>query len=162
MAKNDVSKLLWAPWILAIAFVGLLVLIALDVLMSDVKALDIITTLLPAFLTLVMLILARKKPALLGVFFLVFAAAFAAYLIGTGTVSRDAFALICGIPGVIGVLFILLTKKPAKAVKTVAVTAAADAPDEAPADETAYEAAEEAAEETAGAETGDPAEDSAE
>lgn len=155
MAKKDVSKLLWAPWILAIAFVGLLVLIALDVLLDDVDALDIIATLLPAFLTLVMLILSRKKPALLGVFFLVFAAAFAVYLIATGTSSKDAFALICGIPGVIGILFILLTKKtPAKAVPAAAsvplpVDESAEVPAQAPVEESAEEPAEESPEDAA-------------
>jgi len=158
MAKKDVSKLLWAPWILAIAFVGLLVLIALDVLLEDVTALDMLSTMLPAFLTLVMLILSRKKTALIGVFFLVFAAAFAAYLIGTSTESKDAFALVCGIPGVIGVLFILLSKKPVKAVSAAAAPAAVEAkvaapaetPADAPAEEPATQAAvEEVAEETA-------------
>lgn len=151
MAKKDVSKLLWAPWILAIAFVGLLVLISLDVLLKDVAALDAIATLLPAFLTLVMLILSRKKTALLGVFFLVFSAAFAAYLIGTGTESKDAFALVCGIPGVIGVLFILFSKKPVKSAKAVEAKAAAPAetPAEVPTGEPAAQAVEEVAEETA-------------
>lgn len=149
MAKKDVSKLLWAPWILAIAFVGLLVLISLDVLLEDVTALDTLATLLPAFLTLVMLILSRKKTALTGVFFLVFAAAFAVYLISAGTSSKDAFALMCGIPGIIGVLFILLTKKtPVKTVPTAAapVQATVETPVEVPAEEPVVEPAEAPAE----------------
>jgi hypothetical protein len=163
MAKKDVSKLLWAPWILAIAFIVLLVVVALPDIKGSKDTLERLTAVFPAFITLVILILSRKKTALLGVFFLVFAAAFAAYLIGTGTGATDAFSIMCGIPGIIGVLFILLTKKPAKAVSAAAAAEAkaaaqVEAPAEVPAEEPAVEAAEEVAEEAAEETAEEPAE----
>jgi hypothetical protein len=144
MAKKDYSKLLWAPRFLAVSFVVLLVVVYLANLKDGASTTDKVADLLPAILTFVVIAATWKRASITGIYFLLFAVLFAIYFIFSKLGEPDAYSLMCGLPAIIGILFLMFAKKaPTKAVPAAtAAPAQVEEPAEAPAEVPAEEPAE--------------------
>ncbi|MEI6578573.1 MAG: hypothetical protein WCN92_03830 [Eubacteriales bacterium] len=117
MLENKYGKTIWFPRVLALAFA--LVLTAFYFFRFEGFAADFsgfLRGLLPAIVTLGIIAGTWKLPKYCGYYFIIFAAAFACYLLFTKSNDGLAYAMMAGVPVLIGGQFILLgTKRPGKA-----------------------------------------------
>ena len=117
MLENKYGKTIWVPRILAIAFA--LVLAAFYFLPFGGMTKDFngfLRGILPAIVTLGMVAGTWKIPKYCGYYFIIFAVAFTCYFVFTKFNDGLAYAMMVGVPVIIGGQFILLgTKRPGKA-----------------------------------------------
>lgn len=135
MAKKDFSKLLWIPQFLAAAYTVFLVYFWEK---ASLGTESFVTELLPSFVILAIVAVTWKKPKFCGIFFLMFAAAFAVYAVFTDLSFDNAYllmAIMACMPAIIGILFFIFAKKaPAKADPEVKAAQPAEKPAEEPAE----------------------------
>ena len=114
MLENSYGKAIWFPRVLAIAFSIVLVIFYFAPFATITReTFSLLTGILPAFTTLAFVILTWRKPKYCGYYLIIFAVAFACYFLFTKFSDSLAFAMMVGVPLIVGVQFIILgTKKP--------------------------------------------------
>jgi hypothetical protein len=119
MLETKYGKTIWFPRVLAIAFSLILAAFYFSPISSMTKDLSaIITGILPSVVSLAMIILTWRKPKYCGYYFIIFAVAFALYFAYKKYNDSFAYAVMAGVPVIIGGQFILLgTKRPTKKAK---------------------------------------------
>ena len=125
MLENKYGKAIWFPRVLALAFVLVLAIFYF----SDFKGLSadfsgFLSGLLPAIVTLGVIAGTWKLPKYCGYYLIIFAVVFACYFLFTKSRDGLAYAMMAGVPVLIGGQFILLgTKRPGKAKDAAKVEA---------------------------------------
>lgn len=108
--KSGVSKFVWVPRILAVAYVFFLLLFSLDVGGNDLwhRILSFIMNALPAIIIALCLALFWRRPKICGWIFVVIAVIFTFWF--NSYARLDLFLITSVPPLVIGVLFLLVRK----------------------------------------------------
>jgi len=126
MSKKDFSKLVWIPQLLAAAYAVFLVYFWEK---ASVNTASFVTELLPSFIILAILALTWKKSKFGGIFFILFAVAFAAYFAFVKLSFDNAYLMIgimAGLPAIIGILFLIFSKKKVLAAQAAATAKEAE------------------------------------